>query len=69
MSRRHELWRVLVFLWMMHIMDYGERTSFNHPLIIAVAFAAMWLAITGTWLLLRTGWRTDFKRLHRKTRD
>ena len=42
-------------------MDYASRTNFNHPLIIMVGFAAVWLAITGFYLLLRTGWRSDFK--------
>lgn len=46
---------------MRHIMDYGERTSFNHPLIITLGFAAGCLAGTGFWLLFRTGWRSDFK--------
>lgn len=68
LERRTSAWRLWDFFWMLHIMDYGERTSFNHPLIIAVGFAAVWLAVTGTWLLLRTGWRSDFKGLHRKTR-
>ncbi|GGD96665.1 hypothetical protein GCM10011515_15620 [Tsuneonella deserti] len=67
LERRTSAWRLWDFFWMLHIMDYGERASFNHPLIIVVGFAAVWLAITGTWLLLRTGWRTDFKRLHRKS--
>ena len=69
LERRTAVWRLWDFFWMLHIMDYGERTSFNHPFIIAIAFAAVWLATSGTWLLLRTGWRTDFKRLNRKTRS
>ena len=47
------------FFWMLHIMDYTERASFNHPLIWMFGFAAVWLAITGLWLLFRTGWRRD----------
>jgi hypothetical protein len=50
---------------MLHSMDYVNRTDFNHPLIIAVGFAAVWLAITGLWLLFRTGWRSDFRKLKR----
>jgi len=66
LERRTSTWRLWDFFWMLHIMDYDERKSFNHPLIIAIGFAAVWLAITGVWLLLRTGWRTDFKRLRQK---
>lgn len=63
LERRNDTWRLWDFFWMLHNMDYVNRTSFNHPLIIVVGFAAVWLAITGVWLLFRTGWRSDFKRL------
>lgn len=61
LQRRNDTWRVWDFFWMLHNMDYLNRTSFNHPLIVVVGFAAVWLAITGVWLLFRTGWRSDFK--------
>jgi hypothetical protein len=50
---------------MLHNMDYAERTSFNHPLIIMVGFAMAWLAVTGFWLLFRTMWRHDFTPIRR----
>ena len=50
---------------MLHNMDYMERTSFNHPLMITVGFAMAWLAVTGFWLLFRTMWRHDFALLRR----
>lgn len=62
LERRNDSWRVWDVLWMLHTMDYVNRTSFNHPLIIIVGFAAAWLAGTGIFLLFRTGWRTDFRR-------
>lgn len=64
LERRNDTWRAWDFFWMLHIMDYAKRTSFNHPVIWMFGFAAAWLAITGFWLLLRTGWRSDFKHLH-----
>jgi uncharacterized iron-regulated membrane protein len=68
--RRNDTWRWWDFFWMLHIMDYSERTSFNHPLIITVGFAMGWLAVTGFWLLFRTMWRHDFAWLKaRATRD
>lgn len=60
LERRNDSWRWWDFFWMLHNMDYAERTSFNHPLIITVGFAMAWLAVTGFWLLFRTMWRHDF---------
>ena len=66
LERRNDTWRVWDFFWMLHIMDYAKRSSFNHPVIWLFGFAAVWLAITGFWLIFRTGWRSDFK--HRSWR-
>lgn len=63
LERRNDTWRWWDFFWMLHNMDYAERTSFNHPLIISVGIAMAWLAVTGFWLLFRTMWRHDFGRL------
>ena len=68
LERRNDTWRWWDFFWMLHIMDYSERSSFNHPLIITVAFAMVWLAGTGIWLLFRTMWRHDFTWLKTRTR-
>jgi hypothetical protein len=62
LERRNDTWRVWDFFWMLHIMDYAKRTSFNHPVIWLFGFAGVWLAVTGFWLLFRTGWLSDFKR-------
>ena len=66
LERRNDTWRWWDFFWMLHNMDYLERTSFNHPLIITVGFAMAWLALTGFWLLFRTMWRHDFAYLRHK---
>ena len=60
LERRNDSWGWWDFFWMLHNMDYANRTSFNHPLIIMVGFAMAWLAATGFWLLFRTMWRHDF---------
>jgi hypothetical protein len=65
LERRNDTWRAWDFFWMLHNMDYVNRTSFNHPLIVVVAFGIIWLAITGFWLLFRTKWRPDLRRLTR----
>ena len=65
LERRNDTWRIWDFVWMLHNMDYVNRTSFNHPLIVVLAFGIIWLAITGFWLLFRTKWRPDLRRLAR----
>lgn len=40
--------------WMLHIMDYSARESFNHPLIVTVASGVTWLALSGLILLFRS---------------
>ncbi|MBX9898202.1 MAG: PepSY domain-containing protein [Qipengyuania sp.] len=60
LERRNDSWRWWDFFWMLHNMDYADRTSFNHPLIVTAGIAMAWLAVTGFWLLFRTMWRHDF---------
>ena len=65
LERRNDTWRIWDFVWMLHNMDYVNRTSFNHPLIVILAFGIIWLGITGFWLLFRTKWKPDLRRLGR----
>jgi len=60
-SRRHALWRVFDFAWMLHIMDYDERTDVNNPLLRVATWSVFAMALTGAWLLI---W--SFKRRKRK---
>ena len=57
---RGDTWRVWDFVWMLHNMDYANRTSFNHPLIIFVAFGTLWLSFTGFYLLFKSFRRREF---------
>lgn len=57
---RGDTWRVWDFVWMLHNMDYVNRTSFNHPLIIFVAFGALWMSFTGFYLLFKSFRRREF---------
>ena len=61
-SRRHALWRVFDFAWMLHIMDYDERTDVNNPLLRVATWSAFAMALTGAWLLI---W--SFNRRKKKT--
>lgn len=57
---RGDTWRMWDFVWMLHNMDYANRTSFNHPLIVFVAFGTLWLAFTGFYLLFKSFRRHEF---------
>ena len=63
---RGDSWRTWDFFWMLHNMDYLNRTSFNHPLIIFVAFGVLWLSGTGFYLLFKSFKRSDFRWLARR---
>ena len=66
LERRNDSWRLWDFFWMLHNMDYLNRTSFNHPLIVAVGFGAAWLAITGVYLLFKSSWKAEARWLRRR---
>jgi hypothetical protein len=51
-TRRHELWRVFDFLWMLHIMDYEKREDVNTWLLQAASVSAGLMLLAGAWLLL-----------------
>lgn len=50
-SRRHDLWRIFDFVWMLHIMDYDERENVNNPLLRTFTWGAVLMALSGAWLL------------------
>jgi hypothetical protein len=68
---RGNTWRTWDFFWMLHNMDYVSRISFNHPLIIFVAFGVLWLSGTGFYLLFKSFRAADFRwlRLRRRSRS
>ena len=60
LENRSDTWRLWDFAWMLHNMDYMNRASFNHPLIIFVAFGTLWLSLTGFYLLFKSFKRREF---------
>jgi uncharacterized iron-regulated membrane protein len=66
LERRNDSWRLWDFFWMLHNMDYLNRTSFNHPLIVTMGFGALWLAITGVYLLFKSSWKAEGRWLRRR---
>ncbi len=59
-ARRSSVWRLYDFFWMLHIMDYSERSNFNNWLIIITSFFAAMFAISGIGLLFFRFYRRDF---------
>jgi hypothetical protein len=51
-AKRHDLWRMFDFVWMLHIMDYEERTDMNNLLLRVATWLAVAASATGAWLLL-----------------
>lgn len=49
-ARRNSTWRLYDFLWGLHIMDYGERESFNHPLLVGAAALGLLTVLSGAVL-------------------
>lgn len=50
-TRRHLYWRIFDFLWMLHIMDYDDRSDIHHPLLWSAQLGGLVLAVSGAWLL------------------
>lgn len=59
LAAKNDTWRLWDIAWMLHIMDYDDRQSFNHPLIITLGTASAWLALSGLILLFRSFRRSD----------
>lgn len=51
-TRRHTLWRVFDFLWMLHIMDYEARADVNNSVLRVFSVFGLSLGLSGVWLLL-----------------
>lgn len=60
-ARRNDTWRLYDFFWMLHIMDYENRTNFNNPLVIIASIAALIASISGIWLIFYRFGRRDFR--------
>jgi hypothetical protein len=59
LAAKNDTWRLWDIAWMLHIMDYDDRQSFNHPLIVTLGTGAAWLALSGLILLFRSFRRSD----------
>ncbi|UTA55613.1 PepSY domain-containing protein [Lysobacter soli] len=59
-THRNRTWRLFDLFWMLHIMDYAERTNFNNPLVIGAGIGGLFIALTGVWLLFASFRLQDF---------
>ena len=50
-TRRHTLWRVFDFMWMLHVMDYDERADINNVVLRVFSVLGAFLGLSGVWLL------------------
>ena len=50
LARRSRKWRIFDFFWMLHIMDYGQREDFHHPLLTGASSLAVLTALSGILL-------------------
>lgn len=48
---RTDTWRLYDFFWMLHIMDYDERSDFNNGLVIAASSCALLFVLSALPLL------------------
>lgn len=47
LARRNHYWRVFDFLWMLHILDFGERENFNNSLLRAFSLFSILIVVSG----------------------
>lgn len=57
---RSDIWRFYDFFWMLHIMDYDERSDSHNPLVIAFSIAGVIFTLSGIVLLFQVFKRRDF---------
>ena len=60
LERRNDTWRLFDVFWMLHIMDYQGRESFNNVFAIIASLIAAWFAITGVVLFFGSFKKEDF---------
>jgi len=51
-SRRNRYWRIFDFLWMLHIMDFKERSNFNNNLVRTLSLVSLSVVASGYLLYM-----------------
>ncbi|ALS99626.1 hypothetical protein [Lacimicrobium alkaliphilum] len=65
---RSDLWRIFDFFWMLHILDFEDRTDFNNPLLISLAIAAWLFTLSGFILLYHSLVKPNWRKLRHRVR-
>ena len=64
-TRRHELWRIFDFAWMLHVMGYEDRDNVNNGFLRVFTWGAVLMVLSGAWLLLYSFHRKKKKKAGR----
>ena len=51
LAHRNQLWRIYDFFWMLHIMDYDERSNYSNPLLRISSVTGLLFVLTGAFLV------------------
>ncbi|MFC7049426.1 PepSY domain-containing protein [Emcibacter nanhaiensis] len=62
---RSDIWRRHDFFWMLHIMDYEERTDINNLLLVSAASVGLFIVLSGVILIFYAFGKRDFRWLLR----
>ena len=64
-TRRHRFWRWFDFFWMLHIMDYEQRTDVNNTLLRVTSAVSLIGVASGIWLICFSFRRRPARAAHR----
>ena len=52
LARRNHYWRIFDFLWMLHILDFGDREDFNNFALRAISLLSLSIVLSGYGIAL-----------------
>ncbi|MCH8492871.1 MAG: PepSY domain-containing protein [Idiomarina sp.] len=64
-TQRHTAWRFFDFMWMLHIMDYQDRSDITKPWLLAFTVLTLLISISGLMLLVQKYLSRPWRRLWR----
>lgn len=64
-TQRHTAWRFFDFMWMLHIMDYQDRSDISKPWLLAFTVLTLLISISGLVLLAQKYLSRPWRRLWR----
>ena len=64
-TQRHTAWRFFDFMWMLHIMDYQDRSDISKPWLLAFTVLTLFISVSGLVLLVQKYLSRLWRRLWR----